>query len=630
MATSLIAALQEEARQQLTGDTEYVKRGVWVFRILTERFKGPAGADGTAVFPLPVPPDQFRYTLPFGQEVTVAQEGGVIAEEGGINTADIRISATTGFKLRPQQTLTFAPGGGVFTGLLGELGGLYQDISGQLSFWILANRCFEGYSQLKKDPQTAHKTQMELHVYKDGLHLEVVPVTFALNRSAAKERVTYRYEIDLKAIGEAKAIDFVQEDEKDIFDELSDNISKIRNSIQSIGAAIDDVTAAIDELSRAVSSVTRIVEDVGSILTAAGDFVNGVTDFLNYPRDLFDSVTALTESAADAFADIAGFPADVAQTFMSISDELDKMKVAARNNFKSSYGAIADKYNKLNDPFYGVRDSIGSSARNKRDEQDAAAAQGASSQGRMTVSDTFGGSSKPGDAARRTFTGSERRLNRDAYSGFEDRVVGQGDTIQGLAAKHLGDAKKWMDLALANSLKPPWITSGAKLPNTLQPGSTISIPISRPEASTNVLSTGSETASGESQAVANLGTDFELVQQTNGKWAWAIDSTHGSTDARKISGINNLGQAIQARLRTVRGENIMFPSIGMPRLIGMSPLVDQRTEAQLRVRQQIVADSRIERMIEYSFSFDNDALVVNAKVVPKGFATPRVISRAIT
>lgn len=630
MATSLIAVLQEEARQDLTGDTEYVKRGVWVFRIVTEKFSAPAGADGTAVFPLPVPPDQFRYTLPFGQEVTVAQEGGVIAEEGGINTADIHISATTGFKLRKQQAVTFAPGGGVFTGVLGDRGFPLQEISGQLSFWMLANRCFEGYSQLKKDPKTAHKTQMELHVYKDGLHLEVVPVTFVLNRSAAKERVTYRYEIDLKAIGEAKNIDYVQEDEKDIFDEVSDSISTIRGKIQSVGAAIDDVTAAIDELSRAVSSVTRIVEDVGSILTAAGDFVNGVTDFLNYPRDLFDSVTALTESAAEAFADIVGFPADVAQTFQTISDDLDAMKVAARNNFVSSWEKTADKYNRLTDPFYGVRDSIDSSARNKRDEQDAFAEHAANSQGKMTVSETFGGSTKPGDAARRSFTGSDKRLNRDAYTGFEDRVVGQGDTIQGLAARHLGDVKKWMDLVIVNGLKPPWITSGPKLPNTLQPGSTITIPISRPEAATNVLSTGSETQVGESQAVANLGTDFELVQQSNGRWAWEIDTRHGSTDARKISGINNLGQAIQARLRTVRGENIMFPSIGMPRLIGMSPLVDQRTEAQLRVRQQIGADPRMDRIIEYSFSFDNDALVVTAKVVPKGFATPRVISRSIT
>ena len=186
-----------------------------------------------------------------------------------------------------------------------------------------------------------------------------------------------------------------------------------------------------------------------------------------------------------------------------------------------------------------------------------------------------------------------------------------------------------MDIASVNALRPPYITNGAQMAGTLQVGSKIMIPISKPTAPVKVLTAG-EVPFGQSQSEVHLGTDLELVKLTNGQHGWAEDVAHGATDARQVYGLNNLAQAINSRLITEQGQNILYPRVGLPRLIGVRQLSDTRSEANLRIRQQLLADPRIEKVIKYVFTLNQDALEVTATVQPVGFSTARVISRTLT
>jgi len=628
MGVSILDLIKEEVRQGITGDDRYHKNLPWVFRLVVvgEVFVGPTGADGTAIFPLPLSPERFEYTLPFANQLTPQQESGVVVERAGIVIADISISATTGWKMRTQLAVTSGGGNAQFTSILGE-GGLplpATEVSGQMAWWTLANRCFEGYSNLCKDPRYANKTRLELHIMKEQLHLEVVPTQVRLHREVARERVTYRYEIGLKVIGPAKELIYDAIDDKSLFQSLKDTISKIRSTIQSIKALVDDVTAALDELSRFASGLAGILDDIGDVISAADDLVNGVKSFLDIPSRFLDSVSTAIGSVADLFEDIASLPADVYQTFRKLEDQFDALKVSASDHFDDGWSRVAEKYNAASSP------TPPSVIRNEYPEiqNDIDAAATRSADGTMSITSAFG-AVKPGDQRRQELALPGDRLDPKGYSGFSERTLGQGDTLQSLAARFLGDARRWPEIALVNNLRAPYLTNDSNLPGTLKVGAPITIPMVQAKQGKTPIVTASETALGASQVEEQLGRDLFLVREGD-QFGWAIDTAHGSVDGQIVGGVDNLGQAIETRLRTTRGENILYPGVGLPRLIGSSPRSDTRGEVALRVRQQILADPRVESLVAYSLRIVADQVVLEATVRPVGSSTNRVISRTLT
>jgi hypothetical protein len=615
MAASIVDILLESARRSLTGDDFYYKRGSW---------------DGSAMFQLPIPPERFEYVMPFAAELTPQQESGIITEEAGIVMADIAISGTTGWKLKKDNTISWAAVGGSFTSLLSEAMGFNptgEKLSGQMSWWLLANRCFEGYSVLKKDPETAPETYLELHVMKDQLHLQVVPVNVTLRREASRDRVTYRYDLNLKAIGEAAPIEWDLPDEKGIFDSIVDGFNKIRGTIRSVQAAIDDISAAFDSLSRLTNSIVGVITDVKNVFESAQNLIDGAKKFFDFPKNFITQTSAAVESLVEFFQD-EDVPPTVAATLFTIMDDLDTLNTVLTNAslYAETWPSKAESYNEGTDRY--AKDRAGDQA-TYRQEQDDFASVASDANGKMTIDQAFGGPILAGDSLRRDNSLPETRLRGSDYTGFAERTVGQGDTIQALAARHLGDARKWLDLAIVNNLKAPWVTNGAKIPNTLRPGMSFMVPVKNTSRPARVIGAGNDPIPGESLAEDALGTDMELAKDGT-QWGWEVDHAHGSTDARKVRGIPNMVQAIGSRFRTTRGENIMFPQLGLPRMVGLPAPHDNTAEARLRARQQLLAEPRIDRLNRFKLTVENDALVLDADVIPIGFSTPRVIRRTLT
>lgn len=626
MGASIIDIAKEEARQKLYGDDKFYKKKPFVFVLRGPKGKGSLDLQkGEAVFPLVVNPSIFEYTLPFANRVTPLQEGGVVSEEQGILIGDILLEATTGFKLRQPLDTSMAHVDGQFTGQLDStLVPPSAFLSGQMLFWRLANRCFEGYSELKKNPEYAAQTLMEFHSIQDDLHLIVVPLEFKLDRNASRDRVTYRFTTRLSVVGRSDETIKVPSPDISLFKKFKNAISNVRNTIQSIRALVDDVTAAMDELRRSITSLASIMDDISNIVGAVDDLLTGAKNFVNIPSAFISATANLVESVAELADSVDHFPADVAQTFRNMADELDRLKVACRDYFVDSMDSHSRRYNRRvagnkegDDPTYDTK------ADEKKAEADEA-------QGRMSVAKAFTGV-KPGDQARSRLAPSfgVERMRPGYYQGFEERVITQGDTIQSLAAKYLGNARNWLELAAINQLRAPYITNGPKLPNTLQVGERITIPIVNRDKSPNTLTTGNKIG-GESQIEAHLGRDFELRKLSNGQYGWAIDEAGGAADCYHVSGIDCLAQNFITRLTTEQGQNILYPNIGLPRLIGIKASGEVLAEKQYEARNQILADPRVDRLNELSFNVVNDAIEIRAEVVPIGYTSARVISRTLT
>jgi hypothetical protein len=615
---SVIDLIREEARQARTGDLNYYQRLPYAWVLRGPPFKGPLGPSGVAVFPMVVPPEELGIKWPFAATVTPLGEQGVAADEGGIVIAELAVSATTGFRLRKNYDTSWGAGDGEFSGLLGQGGGFLEELSGQMAFWRLANRCFDAYSALKKDPTSASQTMLEFHSIKDDYHYLVVPMEFALTRNASKDRVTYRYSVRCEIIGSADAEVYIPSPDVGLLQSIQNAIQTIRDTVQGIKAAIDDVTAALDEIRRTITNAANIIRDVGDIVDAFSDLVDGVTKFAAIPSAFLTAVAEDVESAAALAATIEHFPASVAQTFRNIADGCDALKVAGRGKFEEDYAERARLYDRLAEgPRLGKDPARDAAAAALRSEATSA---GTTS----TVARVFG-AVKPGDPVRAALLGQKSGRFRFA-NGFQSRVVGQGDTLTSLAAKYLKDPHRWPEIVIYNRLRSPYMAA-AKQPGALFVGDSVLIPIADPAGQIPALAPA---PTKQADVDRYLGTDFELIQISGTKtWGWEIDVAGGSTDVQHVSGLANVVQAVGARFRTERRHNVLYPSIGLPRIVGTQGFGSSVVQAQYESRQQLLADLRISRVIKFGFTTVDDAVTLNATVMVRGSDTEQPLSTTV-
>lgn len=120
-----------------------------------------------------------------------------------------------------------------------------------------------------------------------------------------------------------------------------------------------------------------------------------------------------------------------------------------------------------------------------------------------------------------------------------------GDTLQQIAARELGDAARWVDLANLNGLVPPYITDDpAEVgPGVLKPGGVILLP-----APAEAPGTGAGTADDLYQRDVDL-SGGELSVGPDG-------------DLAIVAGEANLRQALVHRVVTEQGELLFHPNYG--------------------------------------------------------------------
>ena len=173
-----------------------------------------------------------------------------------------------------------------------------------------------------------------------------------------------------------------------------------------------------------------------------------------------------------------------------------------------------------------------------------------------------------------------------------------GDDLQGVAAREMGDANRWVELVWLNALVPPYITDD---PRRLAPGVVLSGSLIKAPSATNVWTDAAE-----------YGQVFERDCALVGKVLLADEGG----DLQVLAGADNLRQQLQHRIVTPMGQARRHPEYGCMvwRLIGRinGPLATAMG-AQY-VQAALAADYRVSRVNSSAAIMRTDSVVITAKL----------------
>ena len=175
----------------------------------------------------------------------------------------------------------------------------------------------------------------------------------------------------------------------------------------------------------------------------------------------------------------------------------------------------------------------------------------------------------------------------------------QGDTMQEIAARELGDASKWVQIVNINDLVDPYLTGDPTQAGNgvLLYGQMLIVPAASPQVSAQV----------DPNAV--FGTDIALV---NGRFT----ATAGDFDT--VSGLENLKQALSHRLDTETGELVFHLEYGekFRRLLGRGNGPTAGILLGEYVNTCLLGDPRVDSVGANTVTVQGDTLSGTATVVP--------------
>jgi phage baseplate assembly protein W len=571
---------------RLGPDDRYTQPGSYAFTLHT--------GEGETVFPLVLNPMNLRKTHPFAVELTPTQESGVMAEENGVLISELTISGHTG--VRPKESkLDGAPP---------------IALSGQAHFLWLQDACFLEYSRLKKDPKTAAKTWMSFHNFKDSEHWVCVPRSLTLDRNQGKN-FYYNYTIAVSLIEQIENQSKAPSEDNELFSAMKDAIRNIALAVATIQGVVTD----IEKIESVISgTVTGVLANVTAMLGFVNAFVTGQSTFIRFPQRAMLTLATDIDTIMQ-LADpnkVLSLPYDYVSAFLEMQDGILRL-AAYPEKFSEDFTSAGERLRQL---------TLGPAAFDAAD-LDAAAASSITQATQLEDSGL-----RPGDRARVDAGLFTLPVTFPRYLGFREISVAHGDSLPSIAARELGDARRWLDLAVANALKAPYI-SDEGLPFTLRPGAPILIPTTEANQAADTVRTAGDPEDGASQLDALFGSDFALAPQVDGTYDFVVDP--GTlTDLVVVSGVSNIEQAINTILSTDRGSYLLHLNVGIARIIGRPGTVERVIEARARVIEAVQRDPRVAKVKNASFKLAGDALEIGLEVDTVDSSPIRVIGRVIS
>jgi phage baseplate assembly protein W len=185
-------------------------------------------------------------------------------------------------------------------------------------------------------------------------------------------------------------------------------------------------------------------------------------------------------------------------------------------------------------------------------------------------------------------------------SGYRFVTVQQGDTLQAIAQRELGDTTLWADLITINGLTPPYLTG-----DPLEASATVKLygqEILLPAATVQISAT--------SDPDRVFGVDLKL---TNGR----LGAANG--DLALVGGVSNLRQAIKNRIETQLGELLFHPpyGCGVYRVKGEGADPTAATLGAKYVEGSLLADPRIAAVeaVTATITGDTCEIIATARAV---------------
>lgn len=636
MASAVNTAL-EALRQSRALDRDFYKRSTYFFELkVPERLSNLS--TNSFLFPILLP-QGYEMEEPFTVEKTPTQGGGLSVEENGIVQRTIRIRGTTGFKPRQVKgnykgALTLvSPEKRSHSRMLPSA--IVEDkLSGQRHFQYLNDAVFRTYADLKRDPATAEGTELIFHNPKEQEHWRVIPENFKLTRDKSQATL-YNYDITMTAVGQANSELWQFSEDRGVLNTMRDSLQMVQSGIDLASGAVNDITAVVGELSRLIKDVGTIISNVTTILEAASDFAAGVTSLIEAPYALINETGDLLEAGMQAYADLEALDVtdigeNMAQKFNTMLDGLERI-----GSQPEAFETQTDVQLRETKKRQEVLTSASAST--------IATAEDTPAPDTLADSADLGTTMTEGDIeSARGELGIGRQVL--TYTGAQEVSVEQGDTLVNLAAKYLGDARLWQQIAALNGIKPPFIDDLASaplspveqeaLPGALGVGRKIMIPnFSKPPsamAQLPILGVRAE----EDAETHMMGRDVQLTKVSGRTGApqfdWAIDTEGGSVDLKTVKGRNNLGQGLEFRLRVEKGSDILYKQMGLERVIGLNGTAADLEMVRFRIAQCVQQDPRVANVREVVLEDGGDTSVeadITAEI--RGFADGITIRPAL-
>jgi len=649
-----IEHFKELIRQEQNKDDFFFKKLLYYFEL-----KIPAKVaasmnigDGTFIFPLVIPPQNYTMEEPFTVEITPTQGGGLYVEENGIVQRTIRISGHTGWKPRTlplkktvapiMETADRSYSRSLKNTWIGAL-------SGQRHFQYLQDSVFRTYGDLKKNPETSDGTRLFFHNPRDQEDWEVVPQRFTLTRSSGQP-LLYNYDIELLAVGPAENAKADFSEDQSLYDKLKDGMAWIKSGLDWVQGAVNDLTAMINEVRLFIADINTILDSVNTIMEAVRDFLDGTTALIQAPYAFLETTIEMLENALaiegaaqdlrDATKATLDFPEIARQKVRQVQDGLERLGTAPSRWERGHDTVMADIRN-----YQEVRRRVSADRRTE--------ARNSTAPSTFTDLRNWGSKLTPGEEIA---INGEIVLSGQVFKfrSAKQAIVSQGDTLMSLAAQYLGDARLWQHIAALNGLKPPFIndqasaplvgsrlsgtSSGADsgpFPQSLGIGSKILIP-------SNQLSTldlpvlpiaGVKLDEPADNQLLGVDLALEVVTGYTGergaRYDIPVDTDMGSVDAKIVEGKANIVQAVFQRLVTDRGTDTLYKNVGIQRVVGLGFTTVDIEMARFRITEAVRADPRISAVQDAQFEQNEDAFSADITVSVRGSAETFMLKAAI-
>jgi phage baseplate assembly protein W len=182
----------------------------------------------------------------------------------------------------------------------------------------------------------------------------------------------------------------------------------------------------------------------------------------------------------------------------------------------------------------------------------------------------------------------------------------QGEDLRAIAARELGSATRWVEIARLNDLRLPFIVASYRpadrLPHTLIWGDTFLIPW---PANATLPPT----------AFSTHGLDVALTQGQ-------LQTTAG--DLATVGGVDNVVQALRHRIKTLLGELIYHPRYGcnVTLAIGLPTAPFSNLMASAWVNEALKAEPRVAQIHYVTADVVGDIIRVAARVTVVGDNSP--------
>lgn len=490
------------------------------------------------------------------------------------------------------------PHGSVYRGLNGEgLGSIQlegefgvrahvrngRSMTGDEMYQLLSDYISDYWTATKgRDYKAVINSRIEWHDWQRQRHLYVEPITFSEQRGPQNKVGPRKYSMQLESYGPI-------EDEKHIaslwpLNKSKETVSQIQKSmavaVEKIEAAGKTLTGLTDQAKGLIRQ--NVLRPLKSLTGALETFTRGLTSVIAFP---FQTVNALGNACVDTIESIGTLITAPAIQLIGILRETKRMAnrlLALPEFFKDQFGQVAQEWSSLqSEPLL---------------TSDTAIAQDGKLYG--------------------VNLGRKRQAIRSADvtgAGIRAVDIHAEDTLQRIAARELGDASRWAEIALLNQLD-----SNADISSL----SSLLVPSDAGTTSSVIGQTADTRLSNDEKL---YGRDLLLVQDADGKMTIVFGQNN---DLSTVSGIDNLIQAVVMRQRIQQGDLLEDLNYGIRAVIGSSQAKQGADELAWSLRHSALTDPRVDR-VEVSVDAAGNLTSYVMTVYPAGRSSDRPVQTSV-